>query len=182
MSLTKCPSEMILRHIVLNRIPSVVIRWDSSVGIRRNLLVGSDTPLLPISSFNKLLSGANFKGPSKPTDRFCRITTLGSYWIPTLRIRLSVNNSESDRILWPGLYNFFILTNDFIIYFWCTTKKESSCNKDSTLIFLLWKRSYNSLIRPSAILDWVFFHVVAFQNLCEKLNREQLTLHFELNR
>jgi hypothetical protein len=70
---------------------------------------------------------------------------------PGTMINYYVNSQikESDRILWPGLYNFFILTNDFIIYFWCTTKKESSCNKDSTGFFLLLKRSYNSLIHPS---------------------------------
>jgi hypothetical protein len=67
-----------------DRIPSVGIRWDPSVGIRRKLLVGFDRPLLPISSFNKLVPGANFKGPSKPTDRFCRISTLGSYRISSV--------------------------------------------------------------------------------------------------
>jgi len=47
-------------------IPNVGIRWDPSVGIRRNLSVGFDRPLLLISSFNKLVSGANFRGWSKP--------------------------------------------------------------------------------------------------------------------
>ncbi len=40
------------------RIPSVEIRW--------NLSVGFDRPLLPISSFNKLVPEANFGGRSKP--------------------------------------------------------------------------------------------------------------------
>jgi hypothetical protein len=46
--------------------PGQRIRWDPSVGIRRNLWVGFDRPLLLISSFNKLLPGANFRGRSKP--------------------------------------------------------------------------------------------------------------------
>ncbi len=71
-------------------IPSVGIRWDPSVGIRRNLSVGFDRPLLLISSFNKLVRGPNFRGRSKLTDRFHRISTLGSYRIPILRIRMSV--------------------------------------------------------------------------------------------
>jgi hypothetical protein len=48
------------------RIPSVGIRWDPSVGIRRNLSVDFDRPLLLISSFNKLVPGANFRDRSKP--------------------------------------------------------------------------------------------------------------------
>jgi hypothetical protein len=80
------------------RIPSVGIRWDPSVGIWRNLLAGLDRPLLLISSFNKLVPGANFRGPSKPTDRFRWISTLGSYPIPILGIRMSAHNPESDRI------------------------------------------------------------------------------------
>ncbi len=141
-----------------NPIGSLVLESGGpSVGIRRNLLVNFDRPLLPISSFNKLVPGANFRSPSKPADRFCRILTLGSYWIPTPGIRMSINNPESDRILWPGLYSFFYSNEWLHICFWCSTRKESSCNKDSTLIFLLLKRSYNSLIRSSAILDWVFF-------------------------
>ncbi len=48
------------------RIPSVGTRWDPSVGIRRNLSMGFDRPLLLISSFNKLVTGANFRGRSKP--------------------------------------------------------------------------------------------------------------------
>jgi hypothetical protein len=47
------------------RIPTVGIRWDPSVGIRRNISVGFDRPLLLISSFNKLVPGANFRGRSK---------------------------------------------------------------------------------------------------------------------
>jgi hypothetical protein len=50
-----------------NRIPSV--------GIRRNLEVGFDRPLLRISSFNKSVPGANFRGQSKPPIR--RIPKLG---------------------------------------------------------------------------------------------------------
>jgi hypothetical protein len=71
-------------------ITSVGIQWDPSVGIRRNLSVGFDRPLLLISSFNKLVRGPNFRGWSKPTDRFHRISALGFYRIPTIRIRMSV--------------------------------------------------------------------------------------------
>jgi hypothetical protein len=39
--------------------------------------VGFDRPLLLISSFNKLVPGANFRGRSKPTDRFRRILWPG---------------------------------------------------------------------------------------------------------
>ncbi len=42
---------------------------------------GFDRPLLRISSFNKLVLRVNFRGRSKPTDRFRRIPTLGSYRI-----------------------------------------------------------------------------------------------------
>ncbi len=69
-----------LRTVI--RIPSVGIRWNPSVGIRRNLEAGSDRPLLWISSFNKLVSGANSRGQSKPTGSFCRIPALASYRIP----------------------------------------------------------------------------------------------------
>ncbi len=55
-------------------------------------------PLLLISIFNKLVLGANFRGRSKPTDRFRQIPTLGSYRIPKLRVRMSAYNRESDRI------------------------------------------------------------------------------------
>ncbi len=48
--------------------PTDIIRWDSRVGIRRNLSVGFDRPLLLISSFNKLVPGANFRGRSKPAE------------------------------------------------------------------------------------------------------------------
>jgi hypothetical protein len=48
------------------RIPSVEIRWDPSPGIRRNLEVDFDRPLLLINSFNKLVTGTNFRGRSKP--------------------------------------------------------------------------------------------------------------------
>jgi hypothetical protein len=47
-------------------IPGQRIRSDPSVGIRRNLSVGFDRPLLLISSFNKLVPVANFRGRSKP--------------------------------------------------------------------------------------------------------------------
>jgi hypothetical protein len=55
------------------RIPSVGIRWEPSIGIRRKLPVGFDRPLLLISSFNKLAPEANFRGRSKATDWFRRI-------------------------------------------------------------------------------------------------------------
>ncbi len=42
--------------------PGQRIRRDPSVGIRRNLSVGLDRPLLLISSFNKLVPRANFRG------------------------------------------------------------------------------------------------------------------------
>jgi len=42
------------------------IRWDTSVGIRRNLSVGFDRALLLISIFHKLVPRANFRGRSKP--------------------------------------------------------------------------------------------------------------------
>jgi hypothetical protein len=48
------------------RISSVRIRWDPGVGIRRNIAVGFDRPLLRITSYKKLVSGANFRGRSKP--------------------------------------------------------------------------------------------------------------------
>jgi hypothetical protein len=51
-----------------------------------------------LGSFNKLVPGANSRGRSKPTDRFRRIVTLGSYRIPTLGIRMSSHNRDSDRI------------------------------------------------------------------------------------
>ncbi len=56
------------------------------IGIRRNLSVGFDRPLLLISSFNKLVPSANFRDRSKPIDRFHRIPTLG--------IRMSVHNPD----------------------------------------------------------------------------------------
>ncbi len=49
------------------RIPSIGIRLDPSVGMRRNLWVGFERPPLLISSFNKLVPEANFRGRSKPT-------------------------------------------------------------------------------------------------------------------
>ncbi len=63
------------------QISSVGIRWDPSVRIQKNLLVGFDRPLLIIISFNKLVLGANLRDRSKPTDRFHRIPTLKSYRI-----------------------------------------------------------------------------------------------------
>jgi hypothetical protein len=47
---------------------SLVLESDGirCVGIRRNLEMGFDRPLLLISSFNKLVPGANFRGRSKP--------------------------------------------------------------------------------------------------------------------
>ncbi len=68
-----------------------------SVGIRRNLLMGFDRPLLLISSFKKLVPRANFRDRSKPTDRLRRIPTLESCWIPTLGIWMVVYNLESNR-------------------------------------------------------------------------------------
>jgi hypothetical protein len=48
-------------------IPSVGIQWDPRFRIRRKLSVGFDRPLLNllISSFNKLMPGANFRDRSK---------------------------------------------------------------------------------------------------------------------
>jgi hypothetical protein len=66
----------------------------------------------PIGSFErplKLAPGTNLlkllissRGRSKPTDMFRRIPTLGSHRIPTVGIRMSVHNPESDRILSAG--------------------------------------------------------------------------------
>jgi len=65
------------------------------IGIQRKLVFRLDRPLLLISSLNKLAHGASFRDRWKPADRFRRISTLGSYWIPILAIRC--------RILWPGI-------------------------------------------------------------------------------
>jgi hypothetical protein len=76
---------------------------------RFNPTIGSDrSPTEPIGGFDrplKLAPGTNLlkllmsrRGRSKLTDRFRQIPTLGSYWIPTLGIRMSVHNPESDRI------------------------------------------------------------------------------------
>jgi len=48
-----------------------------SVGIRRNLSVGFDRPLLLISSFNKLVPGVNFKDRSKPPIGSVGLNLLG---------------------------------------------------------------------------------------------------------
>jgi hypothetical protein len=56
----------------------------------RSLVLRLDRPLLLISSFNKLVSGANFTRRPKSTDRFRRVPTLGSYQIPTLWIRCRI--------------------------------------------------------------------------------------------
>jgi hypothetical protein len=68
-------------------IASVGIRWDPSVGIRRNLSVDFVRPLKLISSFNKLVLGANFRGRSKPP--------IGSV---EFRQDLYEVSSDSDRI------------------------------------------------------------------------------------
>jgi len=90
------------------RIPSVGIRWDPSAAIRWNLSVGFDRPLLLISSFNKLVSGANFRGLSKPTDRFRRIPTLG--------IRMSVLEMGK-AVPGPGA-KFYLTGTGTKIFFW----------------------------------------------------------------
>jgi hypothetical protein len=56
--------------------------------------------LAPGTNFLKLLISS--RGRSKPTDRFRRNPTLGSYRIPILGIQMSVHNPESDRILSAG--------------------------------------------------------------------------------
>jgi hypothetical protein len=87
--------------------------WICMVPRRFNPTIGSGrNPTEPIGGFDrplKLAPGINLlkllissRRRSKPTDRFLRIPTLGSHRIPTLGIRISVHNPESDRILLAG--------------------------------------------------------------------------------
>jgi len=89
-------------------------------------------PLLLISSFNKLVLGANFRGRSKPTDRFRRIPTLGSYRIPKLGVRMSVHSPESDRILWYGI------DSSCFYYFYIHFSHENSLAIKNWVVFHLW--------------------------------------------
>jgi hypothetical protein len=71
----------------------------------RRIPIGADCRieslgLVPGNDLLKLLISS--RGRSKPTDRFRRSPTLGSYRILTLGIRMSVHNPESDRILSAG--------------------------------------------------------------------------------
>ncbi len=63
---------------------------------------GFDRPLKLAPGTNLLNPLISSRGRSKPTDRFPRIPTLGSHRIPTLGIRMSVYNPESDRTLSAG--------------------------------------------------------------------------------
>jgi hypothetical protein len=63
---------------------------------------GFDRPLKLTRGTNLLKLLISSRGPSKPTDRFRRIPTVGSHRIPTLGIWMSVDNLESDRILSAG--------------------------------------------------------------------------------
>ncbi len=63
--------QLVNNEIVSFQFPGRIIRLLGSdripsVGIRRNLSVGFDRPLLLINSFNKLVPGANFRGRLKP--------------------------------------------------------------------------------------------------------------------
>ncbi len=101
------------------RIPSVGIRWDPSVGIRQNLSVGFGRPPLLINSFNKLLTGANFRGRSQPRigsvdfrhQDYIRFQHQGSECRSTTRIPtgslLSFVRFRSDQIVGLNLLGQF---------------------------------------------------------------------------
>jgi hypothetical protein len=85
------------------------------------------------SFWRVLLFHVNFLqwGRPKPTDRFSPNPTLGSHWISTLGIRISVHNPESHWILsagWilPDLIGFVVGFSDLGFYFWYnrTSKAE----------------------------------------------------------
>ncbi len=72
-------------------------------------------------------------------------------------IKMSFRYKIKDQSINNVNHYLFIITSQFVIYFWFVTKKESWCNNSSTVIFPSLKRLCNSLILRSSILDWVFF-------------------------
>ena len=62
------------------------------------LSVDVDRSILIITYLKQLVTGVNFRDQLKPIDRFSQIPTVGSYRIPTLRVGMSVHNSDTHRI------------------------------------------------------------------------------------
>ncbi len=104
---------VIITWSLVRRIPSAAeVGHASLVWNSQEIQSDNRNSTEPIGGFHrplKLAPGTNLlkllissRGRSKPTDRFRRIPALGSHRIPTLGIRMSAHNPESDLILPAG--------------------------------------------------------------------------------
>jgi hypothetical protein len=89
---------------------SVRIWCDPSFGIRRNLSVGFDRPLLLISSFNKLVPEVNFSDRSKPSIGSTNRIPTGSLW--------SLVGFRSDPIVGLNLMGYPIVCWILLFTWW----------------------------------------------------------------